>query len=65
MPKSNADYWEKKLYGNRERDERNQRELEEMGWNVITVWECSLKKEKREATLIELEKKLRSSNTEE
>ena len=45
---------EKKLYGNRERDKRNQKELEEMGWNVITVWECQLKKDKREKTLEEL-----------
>lgn len=22
-----------------------------MGWNVITVWECELKKDKREQTL--------------
>ena len=51
MPKSNVDYWKKKLYGNRERDERNQKELEEMGWNVIILWECQLKKDNRERTL--------------
>ena len=54
MPKSNVDYWEKKIYGNRQRDECNQKELEEMGWNVITVWECQLKKDKREQTLDDL-----------
>ena len=54
MPKSNVEFWENKLYGNRERDQRNKKELEEMGWNVITVWECELKKEKREQTLEEL-----------
>ena len=51
MPKSNVDYWEKKLYGNRERDARNQAELKAMGWTVLTVWECELKKDKREKTL--------------
>lgn len=51
MPKSNVDYWEKKLYRNKERDNHNQKLLEEMGWNVITVWECQLKKEKKEQTL--------------
>ena len=51
MPKSNVEFWEKKLYGNRERDARNQRELKAMGWTVITVWECELKKDKREQTL--------------
>lgn len=54
MPKSNVKYWKKKLYGNKERDERNQKELEEMGWNVIIVWECQLKNDKREQTLNEL-----------
>ena len=54
MPKSNVDYWKKKLCRNKERDERNQKELEAMGWNVIIVWECELKKDKREQTLEEL-----------
>lgn len=51
IPKSNVDYWKNKLYRNRERDEHNQKELEAMGWKVITVWECRLKKDKREQTL--------------
>ena len=50
MPKSNVDYWEKKLHRNKERDAQNQKELEKMGWNVITVWECELKKDKIERT---------------
>ena len=60
MPKSNVEYWENKLYKNRERDKRNQKELEDMGWNVITVWECELKKDKREQTLEELYVKITS-----
>ena len=51
MPKSNVEYWEEKLYKNRERDARNQEELKAMGWTVLTVWECELKKDKREETL--------------
>ena len=54
MPKSNVEYWESKLYRNRERDEHNKKELEDMGWNVITVWECELKRDRREPTLEEL-----------
>ena len=54
MPKSNVEFWEKKLYGNKERDERNKKELEELGWKVITVWECELKKDKVEQTLTRL-----------
>ena len=60
MPKSNVDYWKKKLYGNKQRDERNQRELEEMGWNVIIVWECELKKDKLERTLDKLYSRITS-----
>lgn len=51
MPKSNVDFWKKKLYGNKERDECNQKELELMSWNVILVGECELKKDKVEQTL--------------
>ena len=54
MPKSNLEYWEPKLYKNKERVKNNQKELEEMGWNVITIWECELKKDKREQTLEDL-----------
>ena len=51
MPSSNIDFWEKKLYGNRDRDKRNQEALADLGWNVIVIWECQLKKDKREKTL--------------
>lgn len=62
MPKSNVDFWKKKLYGNRKRDECNQKLLEEMGWNVITVWECQLKKDKLNQTLEELYVQITSEN---
>ena len=39
-------------------------ELKEMGWNVITVWECQLKKDKREQTLEELYEQIVSAVTE-
>lgn len=42
MPKSNREFWEAKLNGNRERDRRNLRELASLGWRVIEVWECEL-----------------------
>jgi DNA mismatch endonuclease (patch repair protein) len=60
IPKSNVEYWEKKLYRNKEHDNRNQKELKGMGWNVITVWECELKKDKVEQTLEELYIKITS-----
>lgn len=43
-PSSNIEYWEKKIWGNVKRDTKNHRLLEDMGWNIIIVWECELKK---------------------
>lgn len=43
-PKSNAEWWRKKLSANQARDARKQGELKRAGWKVITVWECRLKK---------------------
>lgn len=44
LPKSNVAYWEKKISRNIQRDRRNKRSLRRLGWHVLTVWECSLKK---------------------
>ena len=42
MPKSNREFWELKLNGNRDRDRRNLLKLRELGWRVIEFWECEL-----------------------
>ncbi|MCI8805337.1 MAG: DNA mismatch endonuclease Vsr [Clostridiales bacterium] len=51
MPKSNTEYWDKKISNNIARDRITYQKLSELGWNVIIVWECQLKKDKRENTL--------------
>ncbi len=53
-PKSNTEYWKKKITGNIERDQLTYNELRELGWKVLVVWECELKKERRSDTLQEL-----------
>lgn len=50
-PENNREFWYKKLMGNAERDKRDYQALVDMGWNVIVIWECELKKDKREETL--------------
>ena len=50
----NTDFWVKKINRNIERDKEEQRLLATMGWHCITVWECELKKNKREKTLSSL-----------
>ena len=41
-PASNREYWDRKLDGNADRDARHRSQLQEMGWTVVTIWECSL-----------------------
>jgi DNA mismatch endonuclease (patch repair protein) len=47
MPQSNVEYWEKKFDRNVRRDRRIKRELSNLGWRVITIWECQTKKRLR------------------
>ena len=58
-PKNNAEFWKAKISGNIQRDVQCVRLLKEQGWNVVVVWECELKKENREATLIGLKTQLK------
>ena len=51
VPKSNTEFWKKKIARNIERDREEQQQLAKLGWHCITVWECELKKDRRESTL--------------
>ena len=42
-PKANADYWNRKLDRNLQRDRENYAKLTELGWRVVIVWECETK----------------------
>lgn len=44
QPKRNADFWKEKFERNRERDDQTKRKLIELGWRVLVVWECEIKK---------------------
>ncbi len=44
MPKSRESYWTEKIEANRKRDARNRRNLRALGWNVVLVWECEIKR---------------------
>lgn len=41
-PKNNAEFWEKKLEGNRARDRLVNRVLRRDGWKVLRIWEHEL-----------------------
>ena len=59
-PSSNQDYWRPKILRNVERDQLSRQELEALGWKVIVVWECELKKKVRDTRLAALEAEIRN-----
>ena len=63
-PSSNQDYWKHKILANVERDRKNLFRLEELGWRVITIWECELKKKDRGVRLAEVIAEIKSQNKE-
>jgi DNA mismatch endonuclease (patch repair protein) len=44
LPKSNVPYWEAKRRRNVRRDRRNINVLRKLGWSVMVLWECRIKK---------------------
>lgn len=40
IPKNNREFWLAKFQQNKDRDAKVTRQLEEMGYKVITIWEC-------------------------
>lgn len=63
-PKNNADFWREKIIKNVERDAINNQQLESLGWRVITIWECELKRDKEKALAL-LENQISSGFSEE
>lgn len=53
LPKSRLDFWVEKLESNRRRDLLHQRQLMEMGWRVLVVWECEMSDVGRVAATVE------------
>ena len=50
LPKTHTDFWRQKFERNIQRDVRKTQELEDLGWTVITVWECEIKKNVNEVS---------------
>lgn len=44
LPKSRLRFWREKIVPNRRRDRIQTRQLAELGWSVLVVWSCQLKK---------------------
>lgn len=54
IPKSNTDFWIRKIEGNKAKDIQNFHKLIRDGWRVITIFECQLKRKTNLKTLNEL-----------
>lgn len=54
IPKSNQEYWIKKLHRNAERDKKVNQYYKERNWNIVRVWEHQLKKTNFENTIHDL-----------
>lgn len=51
VPKTRTEFWLNKVNRNQERDIEVKKKLASMGWHSITIWECQLKPNKKDATL--------------
>jgi len=59
LPKSNREFWRKKIENNIKRDARVARALRNIGWSVICIWECKIRSRKFEIKIL---KKLNSKS---
>jgi DNA mismatch endonuclease (patch repair protein) len=60
-PKTNAEFWGKKFSENIARDRKKKSNLEDLGWNVVIVWECETEKPPEELASI-LQQRISVSN---
>lgn len=51
IPKTRTDWWLEKINKTKQNDKKNKILLKEMGWNVITIFECELKNVKISSSL--------------
>ena len=42
LPQTNTEYWLKKITRNKARDQSHRRQLRQLGWSVLVLWECQL-----------------------
>jgi DNA mismatch endonuclease (patch repair protein) len=51
VPKTRTDWWLNKINTNISNDENAEESLKALGWKIITIWECELKKSNAEISL--------------
>ena len=54
VPKTRTEWWLDKINRTVERDKENKKKMDLLGWKTLVIWECELKKYKKESTLKKL-----------
>ena len=54
VPQTRTEWWLAKINRNKANDAKAAKALKKEGWNIITIWECSLKPAKADKTLTRL-----------
>jgi DNA mismatch endonuclease, patch repair protein len=52
-PKTNIDFWNKKIEGNISRDKIILGNLKKLGWRVLVIWQCQIKDQVIIKTILE------------
>lgn len=52
-PQDHKSYWTEKFRKNIERDEKNGRLLQNLGWKVLVIWECEVQSTEKLQSLID------------
>ncbi|WP_242923098.1 very short patch repair endonuclease [Pontibacter liquoris] len=63
IPKTNTEWWLRKINRNKVRDDQNLVKLTQDGWKVLTIFECELKPKLRAQTLSSILDFLKFENT--
>lgn len=61
LPKTKSEWWKEKIARNIENDQIKQAQLVNSGYSIIVVWECELKKDNIEETLLHICERLKIS----
>ena len=63
-PKTRTEFWLEKFERNVRNDELHRQQLKDMGWKVITIWECQLKKTEFGETMDAIESMIKAIHIE-
>lgn len=44
IPDTNTKFWKNKIGKNINRDRKNYKKLQELGWDYLVIWQCEIKK---------------------